>query len=406
MTGGGSDAPTGGLGAELARRTAAEVRMATSLVELEQHPGHGLLSAGPLTGRTAQEWERACADLAGLWQDFGSYQRVLADARDVLARAGEDTAELHRLLHEPSVEVGRSVVGHRLTGAVERIETITLAELADRMEAAFDRVHDLFVSCHDLHEAFLAALAPVAERLRTARQLAAELGDHGVADVTDRVEELTGRYATDPLSLADRPPADVLAELGGRVDALADELARIVAVRGSWDDRVTAVAAAIAEVEAARAIEEQVRLRAQELVVTAPLDPPPDRLPALRRELATLRDQKGWDVRVRALAELETAVDAAAEEVRGAHALADGLLERRTELRGRFEAYRAKAGRLGLAERPDLLALDADVRRLLWTRPADLAAATRALVSYQRRLLMAGVGDGATPGHGVPGRRA
>jgi hypothetical protein len=402
MTGGGSDAPTGGLGAELARRTAAEVRMATSLVELEQHPGHALLSAGPLTGRTAQEWERAGADLAGLWQDFGSYQRVLADARDVLARAGPDTAELHRLLREPSVEVGRSVVGHRLTGAVERIETITLAELADRMEAAFDRAHDLFVTCHDLHEAFLAALAPVAERLRTARQLAAELGDHQVAaDMTARVEELTGRYATDPLSFADQPPADVLAELGARVDGLADELARIVAVRGSWDDRVTAVADAIAEVEAARVSEEKVRLRAQELVVTAPLDPPPDRLPALRRELATLPDQKGWDVRVRALSELETAVHAAAGEVRAAHALADGLLERRTELRGRFEAYRAKAGRLGLAERPDLLALDADVRRLLWTRPAARAAATRALVSYQR-LLTAGVGDG----HGVPGRPA
>jgi hypothetical protein len=397
MTGQGSRAPTGGLGAELGRRGAAEGRMATSLVELEQHPGHALLSAGPLSGRTAQEWEQARADLAGLWQDFGSYQRVLADARAVLARAGSpdaEPAELRRLLCEPSVEVGRSVVRHRLTGTVERIETITLAELADRMEAAFDRVHDLFVTCHDLHETFLAALAPLAERLRATRELAAEPGDPRVAAVTARVEELTGRYAGDPLAIADESPDDAIAELDAHVDALAAELADAAAVRSSWDERLAAVADAIAEVEAARAVEEEVRLRAQELVVTAPLVPPPDRLPALRHALSAVADENGWDTRVRALADLETTMRMAAGEVRAAHELADGLLERRTELRGRFEAYRAKAGRLGLAERADLLALDAEVRRLLWTRPADLAAATRALVSYQR--LLTAAGDGAT----------
>ncbi len=399
---------TGGLEAELARRSAAESRIATSLVELEQHPGHALLSAGRLTGRTAQEWTQAGADLSGLWQDFGMYQRVLADARDVLARAvtADDDPELRRLLCEPSVEVGRAIVGRRLTGAVERVETITLAELADRMEAAFDRVHDLFVTCHDLHQSFLAAVGPLAERLRAARRLAAELEDTRVAEVTARVEELTARNETDPLSLADRAPGASLSELEARVDTLTSELSRAAAARDAWDDRLAGVADAIGEVEASRAAEEQVRLRAQELVVTAPLDPPPDRLPALRRELAALRDgrlpsRSGWDARAGALAALEAAVAAAAGEVRTAHSLADGLLERRTELRGRFEAYRAKAGRLGLAERPDLLALDADVRRLLWTRPADLAAATRSLVSYQQ--LLAG-GTGA--GHGVTGRPA
>jgi hypothetical protein len=400
MTGGGGRAPIGGLGAELARRSAAEGRMATALVELEQHPGHALLTAGPLTGRTAQEWARASADLAALWQDFGTYQRVLADAHDVLAGAGSadaEPAELHRLLREPSVEVGRSVVGHRLTGAVERIESITLAEIADRMEAAFDRVHGLFVACHDLHTAFLAALAPLAERLRAARRLAAELEDERVAGVTNRLEELTSRHAADPLSLGDQPPPDALAELGTRVDALAAELVRTAAVRGTWDERLAAVADAIEAVEAARAAQEQVRVRAQELVVTAPLTPPPDRLPALRRELAALPGREGWGVRARALTELETAVEAAAGEVRAAHALADGLLERRTELRGRFEAYRAKAGRLGLSERTDLLGLDTDVRRLLWTRPADLAAATRALVSYQQLLTAAGNGAQGRP---------
>lgn len=398
MTGGNSRAPTGGLEAELAQRSAAEGRIATSLVELEQHPGHALLSAGPLSGRTAQEWARASADLAGLWQDFDTYRLALGAARDAHARAGTAAdPELHRLLREPSIEVGRSVVERRLTGAVERVETITLAELADRMETAFDRVHELFVTSHDLNETFLTAIGPLAERLRAARQLAADLEDTRVAELTTRVEELTARYTTDPLSLADASPDAALAALEARVDTLTADLGRTAAARDAWDDRLARVGEAIAEVEVARAAAEQVRQRAEELVVTPPLDPPPDRIAALRGVLTALVDgrlpsRRTWPARTRALTDLETEVDEAAAEVRTAHALADGLIERRTELRGRFEAYRAKAGRLGLSERPDLLALDADVRRMLWTRPADLAAATRALVSYQQ-LLVPGTGN-------------
>jgi hypothetical protein len=66
------------------------------------------------------------------------------------------------------------------------------------------------------------------------------------------------------------------------------------------------------------------------------------------------------------------------------------LEQRRAELRGRFEAYRAKANRLGCAEHSDALALDASLRQLLWTKPCDLGAATRALVAYQR--LVSGTG--------------
>jgi hypothetical protein len=60
------------------------------------------------------------------------------------------------------------------------------------------------------------------------------------------------------------------------------------------------------------------------------------------------------------------------------------LVERRGELRGRFDAYRAKAARLGVVERPDVLAAGDRVHDLLWTRPCDLAAATVAVVEYQR----------------------
>jgi hypothetical protein len=73
------------LDAELARRVEAEGWMAAALVELENHPGHRLLVTVTPTGRTAERWASARDLLAGLWQDFGIYQAVVATARAVRA---------------------------------------------------------------------------------------------------------------------------------------------------------------------------------------------------------------------------------------------------------------------------------------------------------------------------------
>jgi hypothetical protein len=393
------------LAAELAERAAAEGRMAAALVELEQHPGHVLLSTSTPTGRTAQRWAQAQEDLTALWQDFGTYQQVLGEARAVQARRAQpgdaELAELRRLLREPSVEVGRRVVARRLTGSVEQVDTITLDELAGRMAAAFDRVHDLLRTCHDLSGALLAGLTPVAARLRATRALARDIGldtagEQRVAALTARVDALDRTCAADPLALADEPPGDALAALATEVDAVAAEVAGLAAVRDSWHARVAQATTAVEHVEQLRREEEQVRQQASNRIGGATLAAPPDPVPVLRRRLAALGGPPGWAERAVALDELHAAVGAAEAELRSAHNLAAGLLERRAELRGRFEAYRAKANRLGLAERPELLELDGEIRRLLWTSPCDLPAATRVLVAYQRLLADAGNDAGRT----------
>ncbi|MGH3763344.1 MAG: hypothetical protein ACRDTB_37155, partial [Actinophytocola sp.] len=63
-----------------------------------------------------------------------------------------------------------------------------------------------------------------------------------------------------------------------------------------------------------------------------------------------------------------------------------GLLDRRAELRGRLEAYRVKAARLGYAEDLALERLHQRTQELLFTAPCDLPAATRALNRYQQAL--------------------
>ncbi len=193
--------------------------MAAGLVELENHPGHRLLATVTPTGQTAERWSSARDILAGLWQDFGTYQAVVTAARTVRARRARpgdrELAELRHLLVEPSIEVSRTVVTlpeRPLTGGAEHVEKITLDQLSARMDASFGTVAEVVVTCDALHQAFLTGLAPLAERVRAARELAGDLdlegGDPAAAAVTTlaaRVDELDRTCATDPLSLAGRP---------------------------------------------------------------------------------------------------------------------------------------------------------------------------------------------------------
>ncbi|HEX4703322.1 MAG TPA: caspase family protein [Pseudonocardiaceae bacterium] len=64
--------------------------------------------------------------------------------------------------------------------------------------------------------------------------------------------------------------------------------------------------------------------------------------------------------------------------------LAAGLLERRDELRGRLGAHLALAARLGIAEDVVIAARHRVAHDLLWTKPCDLGAATRAVLAFQQ----------------------
>ncbi len=109
-----------------------------------------------------------------------------------------------------------------------------------------------------------------------------------------------------------------------------------------------------------------------------------------RRDLVDVRAEAH---RLRALVEVKIAVGAlppvpdTLPECRALVANLTGLLDRRTELRGRLEAYRAKATRLGHAENTALSALHRAAHDVLFTAPCDLPGATRAVGRYQRAVL-------------------
>jgi hypothetical protein len=72
--------------------------------------------------------------------------------------------------------------------------------------------------------------------------------------------------------------------------------------------------------------------------------------------------------------------------LRAAAARNAALLAERNELRGRLDAYRAKALRRGLGESGDLWSLADAARDVLYTAPCDLAAARAAVNAYQDAL--------------------
>lgn len=384
--------------AELACRTEEEGRVGAALVELDGHPGRALLATGMLAGESARRWAAAEGALDDLWLDFDRFRGALAEAREVRAlrsRPGDhELDKLRRLLREPSIEVAHTAVAlpDRLrTPAGQHVERVSLAELSSRMDAAFHQVSTLVVEADRIHQAFLAEFAPLAERLHAVRALVGELGldpseavVREVAELTERGDRLEAAASADPLSLDPAATARTVAELDAEVARLATRLAELARIRAGWSDTLAELSARLRELAGLRAGAEQATARALELIENAHVTLPPDRCAGLRVRFDALPGTTGWAARADELRQLRGAVDAAFDELRTCHKLAVGLVERRGELRGRFEAYRAKAVRLGRAEDPPLLELDRRLRGLLWTRPCDLAASTRALADYQR----------------------
>jgi hypothetical protein len=405
------------LDAELADRVAAQARIADALVELERHPGHRLLAGTALTGASARRWAEVRELLPRLWADLAVHRTAVAAAcaaRTRRTRPGEgEWAELHRLLVEPSIEVDRTAVALRdrgIDGASVQVRTATLGELAERMDGRFREVVAVLETAESVHLVALAALGPLAERLRAARSRASALLDPAdpdtaaLADLAAAVDERVAACTHDPLAHAGRAPRDLAGDLADDLDhalaAVEARLAALSAVCDAWPQQRAEVAAAVGALDDLWLREGAARRDALEVVADTGLAAPPDPRPALHRRLAALPGPaaRPGPTALAALPRLAADAAGAAATLRAATDRATGLTDRRRELRGRFAAYRAKAVRLGVADDPAVRALDERVRALLDDGPADLRALTPALVAYQQRIGAAGSAEAARGG--------
>lgn len=199
--------------------------------------------------------------------------------------------------------------------------------------------------------------------------------------VLDEAREVRARNAGRPTSADLAEVTELLTGASVELDGHAVPPARrgltgpaVIADRIALDDLVTRMRAGYAHVVDALA-------RAVARHTAAEAD---------RRELV---ESQAEAHRLRALVEEKIAVGSlpavpgALPECRALVANLAGLLDRRTELRGRLEAYRAKATRLGHAEDSALSALHRAAHDVLFTAPCDLVEATRAVGRYQQAVL-------------------
>lgn len=374
--------------------------IAQALVEMDGHAGHRLLRGAALAGITERRWAETSAAMAALWQQFATYGGLLGQAREVRARRSrpndDDLAELTALLTDPVVELDSEHVPierRGLTGPAQVTERITVTELLDRMKASFAVVIGVLAAADTAWSAAIARLDPLTDELHEVSVLAESVaaGDRATSATLDRLraalDEARERVVTDVLAVAaDDPLPRIAAEVAGLRTRLAD----LAVVRDTVDTRLAELDGLLSDIEAAEATAEQTWTAVVEKIATPGLPAPTgERSARLRPRLGALarrRDEGDWSRLAAEAGELERDATTALDDARRSLRAISGLLDRRAELRGRLEAYRVKAARLGHGEDLALEKAYAQAHHVLFTAPCDLAAATRALNRYQQAL--------------------
>jgi hypothetical protein len=373
-----TDEDTERIDRELASRTKEVAAMSATLIELESHQGLEHVRRYEPTGVTAQRWAVIEKTLAQLWEDLGRMTSILDSARTVRARRShvddDDRAELTRLLFGRPLEVSRQRIPfaqRAITGPAETVESIGLAGIVHRMRADYPAVAEFFDSVDGVNSLVAERLGPTQDRLD-------EAGVAGPKEIGD----LLTVSATDPLSLT-------MQEVERRISAIEDgiehrvvELAELAALQGNWPDVLAATAVRLDALRDATQRAARVRARAEQSVVSGPLPVHADAEPDLRAALEAIAAPDPA-----ALRSLRQRIESALRVMAEDEELAQGLLDRRSELSGRLTAYQAKAARLGLGEDPDMLASGRIAAGLLARQPCDLRTVTRAITDFQQLIV-------------------
>jgi hypothetical protein len=379
----------------LERLSAESDRMADALVAMDSHAGNQLLRNASLTGLTKRRWAEASTAMTVLWEQFNSHRRLLEQAKEVLGRRSRPGAaelgEVTTLLTEAVVELNAQQVPieqRGLTGPAIVSERLTLTELVERMKASYASVAEVLAAADTAWTTTVNQLDPLETELRSVMALATTLGvaDAGLTRIDSELSEIRTLALSDPMAVSSvTPPGRIATELA---EARA-RLAKLASAKDSFDDRTARIEALFAEITGAQEESQLACATVLQKIASPGLPRLTDLIPPLRARLGELPElwRAGqWRELARGLDDLERDATSALAEARTQLRQITGLLDRRLELRGRLEAYRAKANRLGHAEDRELSALHKEAHTVLFTRPTDLAAATRAVNRYQQAL--------------------
>jgi len=389
--------------AQLLRLDAEGGRISDALAELTDNSGYKMLESAPLRGTTARRWQAASDRLAALWDDYTAYQDVVNRAREIRGRRvkprSEELAAITELLRGRSITLSVKAVPlaeRSLLGPSTIVDTVTLDGAVQRMNTHYQAAADVVSEAEAAWNTLFGLADPIQQKLKDLILAVREVGDRALATATagvgDEYAAMRKEIFADPLGLSAPGSAfrGRLDAVRGEIDALAATVAGAADLRSGFDQRIAGLLRAVERIDEAEAAQLAAAREVREKILTGPLPPPTGLGPALRARLGALsglRDREQWTRLSEEATALASALEAGLAAANRTREAITGLLDRREELRARLAAYRVRAARLGAAENQSLEASYQTAYELLWTRPCDLAAATRALAGYQKAVL-------------------
>jgi hypothetical protein len=385
----------------LARIGAEHEAIESSLLALQDHAGRRLLEGAELTGATRERWARAETAITRLWSYFDACTDALHAAQELRSRrrfpSRDDLLRLSMLLDGENLTI---------TGEGLLAERLSWPELVRRMNSGYAEVLDVVIAADSVWSALPARIDLLAAELHRLWDLAHSVGvrpgAHPAGDDLHQVtEELTGLRAeviADPLAFW-IPDGGSSAPGGGRPDttrydraarALDDirrEVDAVIGVRKDAEERLIRLRDILSRAD--RTLSEARTARGEVLAKIAASEVPAVSGPAsaLQEQLvaaADFRRRAQWHRLSPLLESLEERAEEELKRARDSLSAVAAPLAVRAELRGRLDAYKAKAARLGKAEEPMLVERYDAARRLLWSAPCDLRTAERAVLRYQQ----------------------
>jgi hypothetical protein len=374
---------------ELLRRySEAERKIAATLVDLEAQPTYKLVTSGPLRGATNARLHDALAAVPELWRAFITLRELLEKARSIRGQrrsVGDDERrQLEALLAEPSilVHVEQLPIDQRsLLGPTETETRITPEQLLIQMSATFETVTD---GVGAVERAWREIVPRIDDANAALTRLEAIALTHGAAgepaldSLRDTIRAGETMLAEDPLGI----DATLTAHLDAAVAIAEERIGALARGRAGLDDDLSRASALLIDVrrqraESAAAIAEGEVKIAEFQPIDAGSADLVDVTRGLSSELDEIRGVNDWREKRRRLdAWLARAEPIAAETARRLRANR-APIERRNELRGLLDAYRAKASDLGVIEHEGIAALLRAAHQELHTAPTALDRASR-----------------------------
>ncbi len=382
-------------------------RTRENLADLDDDVTRRTLDASPsLVGATAVARTDARARFSDLWRG----QLALDDLLQELVRVRGPRASVPRptlgrlvnMLDGPSVTTappGDDNGVRALTDGLQPSVDRTIEDVLSRMSADYEVVAAVV---SDVTAVWLETLPQLASLTSTVTALEALVASTGIRTPNEltaarrAIAAAEEQGGNDPLALGD----DTVASISELIDRARAVLRDVEAGRLAVADDLAAATTVVAACEEAlRRGQEEVRQLALKIAVPESVErsfqQAEEDVARLHREIAA-----GREVQHRAVptppqaAELRGRATALLDHIRGIGAEGDAGLEARNELRGRLDAYRAKARAHGLSEDIELHQLDEAATVVLYSAPCDLRQAEALVAAYQHAVRSA-AGEGA-----------